>query len=326
MVAGTPQAGDGAVDPGAGAPLVCFGETIVDLIADAPLAGPAGAAYRPCIGGAPTNVAVVSRRCGTPVMLAGGAGDDALGRWLRERLLGDCLDLAFWHLHPAAATPLALVDLDAQGVPDFSIHAAGLASIFATLRPLIGAVASVAGALVLGSNTLVGEVEREVTLAMVDEAERRAVPILFDPNLRPHRWTEPALGVELARRVCRRACLVKVSADEARLISGERDLGRAAERICDLGARVTVVTLGAGGAMVRGEVSGAAPAHPARAVDTTGAGDAVLGVLAAALWDAGWDVAAVLDALPWALKVAARVAEARGALTGLPAVLRREPA
>jgi sugar/nucleoside kinase (ribokinase family) len=53
-------------------------------------------------------------------------------------------------------------------------------------------------------------------------------------------------------------------------------------------------------------------------VDTTGAGDAVMGVLAASLWKARWDPASLLPALPRALEVAARVTEARGALTGRP--------
>jgi len=308
----------GRGDPRSAGPVVCFGETIVDLIAEAPLEGAAGSAYHPCIGGAPTNVAVVARRYGAPVLLVGGAGDDALGRWLRERLGAEGVDLRYWSLAPSTATPVALVSLDPDGVPDFSIHAAGLMAVFAGLRLVLDDIVARAGALVLGSNTLVGETERDVTLQVADRARRAGVPILFDPNLRPHRWQEPERAVDLVRGLCAQALLVKLSADEAALISGDSDPNRAAEAICGLGARVALVTLGEDGAVVRGEVSGRAPASPARVVDTTGAGDAVMGVLAASLWKARWDLNALPDALPRALEVAARVTEARGALTGLP--------
>jgi sugar/nucleoside kinase (ribokinase family) len=200
--------------------IACLGETIVDLIADAPLRGAGGTSYRPFIGGAPTNVAVAARRCGAPVLLAGGAGDDALGRWLLERLTEEGLDLRSWSLHAEAATPIALVSLDACGVPDFSIHAAGLARILTDLRPRIEAIVAAAGALVLGSNTLVGETEREVTLEAVMHARRHATPILFDPNLRVHRWQDPGQAVDLVRGICAHTLLTKVSADEAVLIAG----------------------------------------------------------------------------------------------------------
>ena len=48
------------------------------------------------------NVAVVAARHGAPVALAGGAGDDPWGRWLRERLRARGVELSLFELVPGA--------------------------------------------------------------------------------------------------------------------------------------------------------------------------------------------------------------------------------
>jgi sugar/nucleoside kinase (ribokinase family) len=111
-----------------------------------------------------------------------------------------------------------------------------------------------------------------------------------------------------------------VNGDEAKLLSGEDDPARAAEAICaSLGVRLTVVTLGADGALARGEATADAPGVPARVVDTTGAGDAVTGVLVAALAAADFEPRAAADALGRAVAIAASSTEAYGAVEALPA-------
>ena len=85
-----------------------------------------------------------------------------------------------------------------------------------------------------------------------------------------------------------------------------------------LGARLVVVTLGADGALMRGEVQASAEGAPASVVDTTGAGDVLLGVLVAALAGSGFDPGAAAQALPFAVATAARSTERYGVLDALP--------
>ena len=49
--------------------------------------------------------------------LAGGAGDDAWGRWLRARLVHEGVDVSRFVLVPEARTPLAVVTVDPPGEP-----------------------------------------------------------------------------------------------------------------------------------------------------------------------------------------------------------------
>jgi fructokinase len=117
--------------------------------------------------------------------------------------------------------------------------------------------------------------------------------------------------------------LVKVSAEEAELCTGEADPARAAAALVDRGVGLAAVTLGEAGALLRrGEVVVRVPAEPAEVVDTTGAGDAFVAGLLTAIVRAGPPEDLGPEALARAGRLGARVAAgvvARpGAVAGLP--------
>ena len=292
-----------------------MGETLVDLICERPVTAFHEAdSFRPHPGGAPTNVAVQAARAGATVALAGGAGDDAWGHWLRRRLDHEGVDLRFWRLLPGEETAIAFAVLDRDAVPEFLIYGDGIRAAMTALEPVLDEAVGAASAVVIGSNTMVGELERGVTSRARELALSRGTPLLFDWNLRLHRWRDADEALDVARTSCDGALLVKVNLDEARLLTGERDAARAAAAVARLGCTLALVTLGAEGALLRGDASADVPGVAARVVDTTGAGDALLGVVVAALQAAGWEPGAVADALPRAVAVAARTTESFGAL------------
>ena len=303
---------------GPSAPALCVGETLVDLICRRPLASFDEAdSFVPHAGGAPTNVAVVAAREGAAVGIAGGVGDDPWGRRLERRLRSEGVDLRFWRRLPGEETAVAFAVLDRDAVPEFLVYGDGIRAAMLALEPAAVEAVAAGSAVVLGSNTMVGETERRVSLDVRERALAAGVPVLFDWNLRLHRWRDPGEAIGVARAVCESALLVKVNADEARLLTGEADPARAAERILGLGCRLALVTLGADGALLRGDASADAPGVRAHVVDTTGAGDALLGVTLAALVRSGYDPAAAAAALPRAVEVAARTTETFGAIGAL---------
>src|SRR5262249_13926088 len=101
-------------------------------------------------------------------------------------------------------------------------------------------------------------------------------------------------------------------------LTGETDPARAAESVAGLGCRLALVTLGADGAVLRGEASCDVSGVAARVVDTTRAGDALLGVVVAALQASGSPPGAGAGALPRAVEVAARTTESCGAVEAQP--------
>ncbi len=301
-------------------PVLFLGETLVDLICERPLENWSQAdSFVPHCGGAPTNAAIVSARCGAQVALAGGVGDDHWGRWLEDRLRAEKIDLRWWKRLPAVQTAVAFDAIDVLGVPEFLIYGQGIEPALEALEPELEAAVSASAAVELGSNTLVGEHERAVSLRAHELALEADKPLIVDVNLRLGRWERPAEAVDAVLSICTGAFLVKVNREEARLLSGESDPARGAEVLCArFGARVVVVTLGAEGALIRGETTANAGGAPAEVVDTTGAGDAFLGVIVAALTVSGFDPVAAAETLPLATTIAARSTERYGAVDALP--------
>jgi sugar/nucleoside kinase (ribokinase family) len=287
---------------------LCLGEALVDLIAERPNA------YVPHFGGATANVAVLAARSGAEVALAGGAGADRWGGWLRDRLVAEGVDVSLFQLIDGARTPLALVTIDAAAEPSYEIYGETIATVVYALSDRVNEAVAGSGALFLGSNTLVGSEEREVTMRARSLTLAAHKPVIFDPNLRLHRWRSPEDAAAAANACVPGVLLVRATAAEASLMTGESDPERAALALLDAGARSAVVTLGPDGALMRGPVSVDVPGVPARVISTVGAGDVLTGVLVARLAAAGFDPAAAADALPEAIEASARACERWGSL------------
>lgn len=291
-------------------PVLCLGEALVDLVCERPVERLEDAdSFVPAFGGATANVAVVAAREGAGVELAGGAGDDPWGRWLRERLAAEGVGLRWFELVPGAPTPVAFAWVNGAGEPGFQIYGESLASVAHAIAGRVESAVEGCSALFIGSNTLAGPAEREVTMAARERALGLGCPVVLDPNLRLHRWASPAAAAEASRACVPGALLVRCNRDEARLLTGEEDPSLAAEALVGAGAGSACVTLGAEGALLRGAVRADVPGAPARAVSAIGAGDTLTGVLLAALASGGFDPQAAASALPRAVERAARATE-----------------
>ena len=139
-------------------------------------------------------------------------------------------------------------------------------------------------------------------------------PVIFDPNLRLHRWRSSADAAASANACVPGALLVRCNQPEAELMTGEDDPERAAQALLKAGARLVVITLGADGAILRGELRADAPGVRARVVSTIGAGDVLTGVLVARLALSGFYPPAVAAALREGVVQSARACERWGAL------------
>jgi fructokinase len=296
--------------------VLCLGEALVDLICERPVAGLAEAdAFAPHFGGSVANVAVFAAREGASVALAGGAGDDEWGHWLRDRLVAEGVDVSLFSLLPAVQTPVATVAVSASGEASYAIYGDAIAAAVQALGDRIEEAAADSAGLFLSSNTLVGAGEREVSMRARETALSLERPVIFDPNLRLGRWASRADAAASANACVPDALLVRATAYDAAVMTGEDDPERAALALVKAGARLVVITLGERGALLRGELRADAPGVSlSRIRSTIGAGDAVNGVLLARLALAGFYPAAVAAALPAAMVAGAATCEQWGAL------------
>ncbi|MEA2137880.1 MAG: fructokinase [Solirubrobacteraceae bacterium] len=296
---------------------LCFGEALVDLICEHPAASLAEAgAFVAHPGGVSANVAVAAARAGADVALVGGAGDDAWGGWLRDRLGAEGVGVQSFELTAATATGLAFVTLDERGEPTYHVRGEALpAAGAAWAQRLLDAVED-ADALCLHSNALVGKAAAALAMKARDRTLELERPVVFDANIRLARWDGNRGRAGAAAGACvPGAFLVKCNVLEARLMTGESHPEAAAASLLAAGAQHVVVTLGTRGAILRAKrLRRDVAAAPANVVSTVGAGDVFTGVVLAALAKTDFYGPAIAAALPDAVEQAARACERWGAL------------
>ena len=298
--------------------LVC-GEALYDLFVEAET--PAGLHIDARIGGSPFNVAVGLARLGRPAALLTGVSSDALGDRLAAALESEGVETRFL-VRMANPTTLAVVALGPAGEPRYTFYGEGAADRSLTredLPELPGAVSC----LHFGSFSLVVEPTAGTLLALA-ERERGRRFISLDPNLRTNVEPDLARWRREIERFARTADLVKLSEEDLGHLDPAADPDRLAAAWLDEGARIVVLTKGAGGAALwtrTGRVDH--PGFPVEVVDTVGAGDAFQAALLCRLDEAGQltaarDVGPMADdeagrLLAFACNAAARSCARRGA-------------
>ncbi|MDX6676841.1 MAG: fructokinase [Solirubrobacteraceae bacterium] len=296
---------------------LCFGEALVDLICQRPVTSLGEAdAFVPHAGGVSANVAVAAARAGAGVALAGAAGDDPWGAWLRDRLAAERVGLDWFRLAEGQATGLAFVTLDAAGEPTYHVRGDAIAGPAAALKKRLLDGVERTDALLFGSNALVGKAEAAQMMAARDRALELEHPIVFDANIRLGRWdANPGRAGAACGACVPGAFLVKCNLLEARLMTGESQPEAAAASLLAAGAQHVIVTIGARGAILRGKgLRRDVGARAANVVSTVGAGDVFTGIVLAALGRTDFYAPAIAAALPDAAEEAARACERWGAL------------
>jgi fructokinase len=264
--------------------VVSVGELLIDLIAtEAPSLETAERFIR-AAGGAPANVAVAVRRLAVPSAFVGAVGDDPFGRFGRSVLEADgVLTDHMVMMDPSRArTTLALVAKNSGGIPDFVFYRG--ADSLLTPEDIPESLLGRASFLHASSMALMCEPAASATLHAIELAHALGVLISIDPNLRPSSWPSLAIALEAIRPTLDAADVLKVNDEEARLLTGERDLHAALHTLGGSSSRLAVISLGAEGCIWRlGDMSGRASAPAVDVEDTTGAGDAFVGALLAEL-------------------------------------------
>lgn len=270
-------------------------------------------------GGKGANQAVAAARCGAAVEFTGCLGDDAEGRFLRERLAeagvgtagvaagerptGTALIL----LTPdgensIVVSPGANAELDAARADRASDAWLGARVVVLNFEIPLETVAHVAArASDAGSRVLINAAPAAglgaATLAVCDPLvvnEHEARGVLAAVEIAGE---AAALSTSAPASAPAPASAVTVTDGRGRAASGPvepapgfGDPGALAERLLSAGARSAVITLGARGCVLAeaGAAGGpnrvaSLPAHRVPVVDTTGAGDAFVGALACEL-------------------------------------------
>lgn len=288
-----------------------MGDAVVDLIPEGELH------YLKCPGGAPANVAVGVARLGGESAFIGRVGADPFGRFMADTLVAEGVDIRHLTQDPAHRTSTVLVELDEEGERSFTFMVRPSADQFLTPADL---PRFEAGQWLLScSIALANEPVRSSCLQAVAAIKEAGGRVCFDPNLRPEVWGNPAEMLPQVSAAIALADVVKLSVEELQLLSGEDDLAAGLATLS--GPALVLVTRGAAGVVARlgGELLEWV-GQKVTPLDTTGAGDAFVAGLLAAL--AEGDQLPALSELPAILAQAhgcgALATTAKGAMTALP--------
>ena len=289
--------------------LVCLGELLIDFT-------PAGASsggmalYERNPGGAPANVAVAAARLGLSAAFLGKVGADLHGRFLKGVLEREGVDCRGLLLDPESPTTLAFVELLPGGERDFAFHRKGCGDT--RLRPdeLPEDLIRRAKVLHVGTLSLTDEPACGATFRAVALAREAGATVSCDVNYRAPLWEAEGEFRAACAELLPKTDWLKVSEEEAAILTGETDPFRAGEI---LRKRYTLshlaVTLGEKGAILDGVFL---PGFPAKAIDATGAGDSFWGAYLFGL----------LRCLPepgrFACAAASCCVEKRGAIPAMP--------
>lgn len=288
-----------------------MGDAVVDLIPEGELH------YLKCPGGAPANVAVGVARLGGDAAFIGRVGADPFGRFMAETLVTEGVDIGHLTQDPAHNTSTVLVALDEAGERSFTFMVRPSADQF--LEPADLPRFEAGQWLLTCSIALANEPVRGSCLHAMAAIKEAGGRVCFDPNLRPEVWGKPAEMLPQVSAAIALADVVKLSIEELQLLSGEDDLAAGLATLS--GPALVLVTRGAAGVVARlgGELLEWV-GQKVTPLDTTGAGDAFVAGLLAAL--AQGERLPTLAELPAILAQAhgcgALATTAKGAMTALP--------
>lgn len=298
--------------------IVC-GEALFDVFADGDT--PAGFALAARIGGSPFNLAAGLARLGTAPRFFGGLSSDLFGRKLAGALEREGVDIAFAP-RPDAATALVMVDVDAGGVPAYTLYGSATAERAVTLADL-ARVPQDAAAIHVGSYCMAVEPVASTLKALVARQRERSL-IAFDPNVRLTIQPDRAVWTAAVAWMLPMTDLLKISDEDIEHLYP----GMAPQAFIDhaLAAGVALVVVTRGGQGVLAATAALAPldlpAVPVDVVDTVGAGDTFQAALLSWLSSHGrltrtallaLDARTLREALAFAGRAAAITCSRRGA-------------
>ncbi|MFO7966871.1 MAG: ribokinase [Archaeoglobaceae archaeon] len=219
-------------------------------------------------GGKGMNQAVAASRLGRKVEFVGSIGDDHFGRILKDRLKEE--RIATTHLKISdQPTGTASIMVDSDG--DNIISVAPGADKALTLEDLEEIDGLLGDASVFMAQL---EMPDEIVMRGLEKASEAGVKTVL--NLAPAR--------KLPDRTLKMVDVLVLNDLEVRDLGESDSVEEAAQNVIDQGPHAVVVTLGKKGSMLASEGENiVVPGIEVKAVDTTGAGDAFCGGLAAAL-------------------------------------------
>lgn len=238
-------------------------------------------------GGAPANLLSAAARFGAGTAFIGKVGCDMHGKYLKSVFDMSGVDTRGMLLAPDVFTTMAFVALTGAE-REFAFARSPGADTRLTAEEVDYRIIDNTAVFHFGSLSLTNEPARSATYAALKRASGAGAIISYDPNYRPALWSSVGEAISQMRAPLPFVDIIKLSEEEACMLSGCKEAEQAAAALSLQGIRMSAVTLGERGALVcLGGRTRLAPGYGVKAVDTTGAGDAFWGAFLCKLLQSG---------------------------------------
>ena len=279
-------------------------------------------------GGAPLNLLATAARYGARTAMIGKVGDDQFGRYLRKIMAENGIRQNGLVTDPDRNTTLAFVTLTPDGERDFSFYRRNGADAFLEKEEINQELIQKAKIFHFGSLSLTTKLGRDTTAYALELAKQAGCIISYDPNYRAPLGEGENWAAAMMRRHLSEVDILKVSKEEARMLTDGKTVEDCLRLLATFGVRVILLTDGSNGAYaaIDGQTAHL-PAPRVQPVDTTGAGDIFFGTFLSEFIAAGGDWAnltpqQVFDFTKTAVEVATQSTLQKGAIASIP---HREP-
>ena len=268
----------------------------------------AGGKFAQHHGGKGANQAVAAARMGAAVTFVGAVGDDDFGRGALAELRREGIDVSRVATLNGDATGIALIVVDEHGQNQIAVASGANARVNAAFVDR-----ALGTAMLTGDGTRMNpgvflanlELRDDAVVAGARYAQARGMTVLINPA--------PARA--LPRELLALRPILVPNEIESEALTGERDPIEAGRLLSARTGGAVIVTVGARGAVIVSNQGVERIAAPyVEVVDTTGAGDAFAGALAAEIADGS----GLVEAARVAVRAASMSVTARGARTGMP--------
>ena len=262
--------------------VLCTGEALIDFVSmDVGESLKETNGFIKKAGGAPANVAAAISKLGCEAYFCGSVGNDAFGEFLEDILIANNINTELMFKLNEHNTTFAFVSLMKDGERDFEFaRDADKYLSFEYVEKELDRF----DLFHFGSATafLDGQL-KETYYKIKDYALKNNKLISFDANYRDALFGDKQeTFINCCKEFISDSDIVKLSGEEAMLISGMKNVEEASKAIVEIGCKSLIVTLGKLGSLVTTkEIQVLVPTKELEMRDATGAGDAFIGAVLA---------------------------------------------
>lgn len=251
--------------------IVCYGEVLIDMIAKEVGELKDVSGFLKKFGGAPANTAVGLGKLQIPVSFIGKVGDDPFGHYLKTTLEKYNVQTSSLIISKKEKTTLAFVSITQTGERDFTFYRGA----HETIHPEEVNLEENVFLFHFGSLTQTTDIARQTTKKLIEQAQKKKIILSYDPNVRKALWHNLEEAKQIILETTKQVNILKINQEEAFFLTGAESLEEAAEKLFTDNLDALFITLGLEGCYFKTkEIHDYIPTIKAKAIDTTGAGDA----------------------------------------------------